>query len=185
MTVAEREQPGEGGQARERLWFLERTSLPPFPWLLLLVATVMSLAIAPAAAQQPKRGDDIQSEQRKLQQTQKQLKEQREKAAQARARETSLLAELEEIEKRLAEKQRQVARLDARIGRIQADVHGLRGEIDKLEGSRAGQEETLARRLRTAYKVHAQGGALPLILSGDVSTSDRAAKTSGRPDASR
>jgi septal ring factor EnvC (AmiA/AmiB activator) len=127
---------------------------------------VIGLAVVPVAAQQPKR-DDIQSEQRKLQQTQKQLKEQREKAAQARARETSLLAELEEIEKRLAEKQREVARLDARIRRIQADVHGLRGEIDRLEGSRASQEEALARRLRTAYKVHAQGGALPLILSGD------------------
>jgi septal ring factor EnvC (AmiA/AmiB activator) len=132
---------------------------------LLIALMTLAFASAVAAQQPPKRGDDVQAEQRKLQQTQKQLKEEREKAARARARETSLLAELEEIEKRLADKQRHVARLDARIRRIQADVQGLRGEIGKLEGSRAGQEEALARRLRTAYKVHAQGGALPLILS--------------------
>jgi len=132
----------------------------------LLLAALVSLLVAPVAAQQPKR-DDVQAEQRKLQQTQKQLKEQREKAAKARARESSLLAELEEIEKRLVAKQREVTRLDARIKRIQTDVQELRGEISKLEGSRSGQEEALARRLRTAYKVHAQGGALPLILSGD------------------
>src|SRR5947199_24927 len=43
----------------------------------------------------------------------------------------------------------------------------LRGEVTRLEGQREGQEETLARRLRVMYRVHAQGGALPLILSGD------------------
>src|SRR2546428_6283971 len=37
----------------------------------------------------------------------------------------------------------------------------------RLEGQRGGQEEALARRLRVMYRVHAQGGALPLILSGD------------------
>jgi len=141
------------------------TSARPLLRAVLLV-TLIVLAAVPAGAQ-PKREDTLQSEQKKLQQTQKRLKEEREKAADARARETSLLAELEQIERRLAEKQAEVARLDKRIRRAQADIAALRGEIGKLLGQRSGQEEALARRLRAMYRVHAQGGALPVILSGD------------------
>ena len=43
----------------------------------------------------------------------------------------------------------------------------LRGEVQGLERQRGGQEQTMARRLRAMYKVHAQGGALPLLFSGD------------------
>ncbi len=141
------------------------TSARPLLRAVLLV-TLVVLAAVPAGAQ-PKREDTLQSEQKKLQQTQKRLKEEREKAAEARARETSLLAELEQIERRLAEKQAEVARLDKRIRRVQADIAALRSDIRKLEGQRSGQEEALARRLRAMYRVHAQGGALPVILSGD------------------
>ena len=124
------------------------------------------LAAVPAAAQ-PKREDPLQAEQRKLQQTQKQLKEEKERVAAARARETSLLAELEEIERRLAVKQHEVARLETRIKRAQAEIQLFRGDISKLERQRAGQVNALASRLRAMYRVHAQGGALPVILSGD------------------
>lgn len=141
------------------------TSARPLLRAVLLV-TLVVLAAVPAGAQ-PKREDTLQNEQKKLQQTQKRLKEEREKAAEARARETSLLAELEQIERRLAEKQAEVARLDKRIRRAQADIAALRSEIGKLVGQRSGQEEALARRLRAMYRVHAQGGALPVILSGD------------------
>ncbi len=131
------------------------------------LATVLALlAVVPAAAQ-TRRDDPLQAEQRKLQQTQKQLKEERERAAAARARETSLLAELEEIERRLATKQRDVARLEARIKKAQNDVQIFRGEISRLERQRAGQMNALAGRLRVMYRVHAQGGALPVILSGE------------------
>ena len=136
------------------------------PLLALLLTALLALTISTAGAQ-PKREDPLQSEQKKLQQTQKRLKEEREKAAAARARETSLLAELEEIERRLAEKQTEVARLAARIKRTQSDIAALRGEIARLEGQRTTEEEALARLLRVMYRVHAQGGALPLILSGD------------------
>ena len=131
-----------------------------------LAAVLALLAVVPAAAQ-TRRDDPLQAEQRKLQQTQKQLKEERERAAAARARETSLLAELEEIERRLAAKQRDVARLEARIKKAQNDVQMLRGEISRLERQRAGQMNALAGRLRVMYRVHAQGGALPVILSGE------------------
>lgn len=127
----------------------------------LILVFVGLLTVAPAAAQ----GRDLQGEQRRLQQTQRQLKEQRGKAEEARRRESSVLAELEQVGRRLAEKQREVARLDARIKRVQAEVTGLRAEINTLEGSRNAQERALAGRLRTLYKVHAQGGALPAILS--------------------
>ena len=43
----------------------------------------------------------------------------------------------------------------------------LRGEVQGLEGQRSQQERALARRLRAMYKVQAQGGALPLLFSGD------------------
>ena len=114
-----------------------------------------------------RRDDPIQAEQKRLQETQIRLKQEREKAAEARRRETSLLAELEEIERRLGQKQREVARLDTRIRRVQSDVTALREDIGRLEAQRAGQERALARRLRTIYKVHAQGAALPLLLSGE------------------
>ena len=118
-------------------------------------------------AQSGKRDDSLQTERNKLEQTQKQLREQREKAADARRRESSLLAELEQIDRRLADKQRDVARLDARIRHAQADIAGLGGEIRKLEASRGGQQQALARRLRTLYKIQNQGAALPLILAGE------------------
>ncbi|MGH7334268.1 MAG: murein hydrolase activator EnvC family protein [Candidatus Rokuibacteriota bacterium] len=127
----------------------------------LLVVAIALAAAVPAVGQHR----DLQGEQRRLQQTQKQLKEQRDKAQEARRRESSVLAELEKVGRRLAEKQREVVRLDMRITRVQAEVTALRAEINTLEGSRHAQERDLARRLRTLYKVHAQGGALPLILS--------------------
>jgi len=131
-----------------------------------LAVALAVLAVVPAAAQ-PRRDDPLQAEQRKLQQTQKQLKEEKERAAAARARETSLLAELEEIERRLAAKKAEAARLEARIKKAQSDVQMFRGEIGKLERQRAGQINALAGRLRAMYRVHAQGGALPVILSGE------------------
>jgi septal ring factor EnvC (AmiA/AmiB activator) len=134
---------------------------------IIVIALGLVWPMVSAQAQQPKRDDSLQSERRKLEQTQKQLKEEREKAAEARRKETSLLAELEQIDRRLADKQQEVTRLDARVQRVQIEIRGLRGEIDKLETSRGGQQEALARRLRTLYKIHAQGAALPLILAGD------------------
>ena len=132
-----------------------------------IVVLLIAMTNLPSFAQQ-RRDDPIQSERRKLEQTQKQLREEREKAADARRRETSLLAELEKIDHRLADKQRDVARLDGRVQRVQAEIQGLRAEIRKLETSRGGQQDALARRLRTIYKIHNQGAALPLILAEDA-----------------
>jgi septal ring factor EnvC (AmiA/AmiB activator) len=131
-----------------------------------LAAVGLVLAV-PAAGVAQRREDSVQTEQRKLQETQSRLKQERQKAADARRRETSVLAELEQTEQRLAGKQREVVRLDARIRRVQADVVTLRGEIDRLQAQRSGQEQALARRLRTIYRIQAQGAALPLILSGE------------------
>lgn len=134
-----------------------------------VVASALALAwlALPVFAQAPKKRDPIQAEQHKLRQTEEKLKDERRKAAEARARETSILAELEQVEQRLADKQRDIGRLDARIRKTQGEVTGLRGEVQSLEKQRAGQEQALARRLRAMYKVQAQGGALPLLLSGD------------------
>jgi len=133
-----------------------------------LVAAVALLAVAaPVLAQTPRKDDPIQAEQRKLRQTEQQLRDEKRKAAEARARETSVLAELEQVEQRLADKHKEITRLDTRIGRTLGEVTGLRGEIQQLQKQRAGQELALSRRLQAMYKVHAQGGALPLLLSGD------------------
>jgi septal ring factor EnvC (AmiA/AmiB activator) len=134
------------------------------------VALVLVTALASPGvtrAQPPRRDDPLQAEQRRLQDTQQKLRQEREKVAEAKRKETSVLAELEQTERRLAEKQRDVTRLDGRIKRVQADIGVLRGDIDKLQAQRSGQEQALGRRLRTIYKIHAQGAALPLILSGD------------------
>jgi septal ring factor EnvC (AmiA/AmiB activator) len=132
------------------------------------VAAALGLAVLPAAAE--RKEESLQAEQRRLQETQRRLKQEREKAAEARRRETSLLAELEQIERRLADKQREVARLDARIRRLQAEIAALRGDIERLQAYQAGQEQALARRLRTMYRIHAQGAALPVILGGEDPT---------------
>jgi len=129
---------------------------------------VAVLAATAAAQTTPRKTEDsISAEQKKLQQTEKQLREEKQKAADARARETSVLAEIEVIEQRLADKRKQISRLDARINRAASDVKSLRGEIHSLEGLRSGQEAALARRLRAMYKVHVQGGALPVLLAAD------------------
>jgi septal ring factor EnvC (AmiA/AmiB activator) len=133
----------------------------------LALATSLAVLAAIPVTAQPRRDDPLQAEQRKLQQTQKQLKEEKERVAAARARERSILAELEEIDRGLVAKQREVAKLEARIKRAQSDIVLFRGEISKLERQRGGQVQTLAGRLRAMYRVHAQGGAVPVILSGD------------------
>jgi len=140
----------------------------------LLMVGVTATAGAQSAS---KKGEEaaISAEQKKLQQTERQLRDERQKAAAARARETSVLAELEVISQRLAEKQREIAKLDTRIKRAAGEVRSLRGEIQTLESQRAGQQAALGRRLRAMYKVHVQGGALPMLLSGEDSTTRVAA----------
>ncbi|MCI0545993.1 MAG: peptidoglycan DD-metalloendopeptidase family protein [Candidatus Rokubacteria bacterium] len=129
-----------------------------------LVALLLPLGGAPARAQ---RGGEIGEKERALQQAQHQLKAERAKAAAARKREQSVLAELEAIDKSLAGKRRQIAGLDARVRKAQAQIVELQGDIRRLETRRGGQEEALARRLQALYKLHSQGGALPVLLSGD------------------
>ena len=131
----------------------------------LVAAVVAGTAAAQTASK--KAEDSISAEQKKLQQTERQLREERQKAAEARARETSVIAEIDAIERRLADKQRDVARLDTRIKRAAADVKSLRGEIQSLEALRGGQQAALGRRLQAMYKVHVQGGALPMLLAGE------------------
>jgi len=139
--------------------------------LAVMAALALGVPASLASGQSSKKAEDpISAEQRKLQQTERQLREERRKAEEARARESSVLAELEVIEKRLADKQREIARLDARMKRAAGDVQTLRGEVHQLETQRAGQQAALARRLRAMYKVHVQGGALPVLLAGDDAT---------------
>jgi septal ring factor EnvC (AmiA/AmiB activator) len=126
--------------------------------------TLLVLVPAPAAAQKK---DDVAGQQRKLQQTRKELREQKAKAAEARKKEASLLAELEQIDLTLARKKREVVRLTAGIERVEADIRALRGDIRRFENRRTRQQDALARRLRGLYKIRNQGGALPLVLSGE------------------
>jgi len=132
----------------------------------LLVLLVLAASL-PAAGQQKKDGVELGDKEHALQQTQKRLKEERAKAAEARKREAGLLAELEAIDRRLGEKRKQVALLDGRIQRAQAEMSDLQHDIARLESQRANQEDAMAQRLRAMYRLQAQGGALPILLSGD------------------
>ena len=139
------------------------------PRLTLALVVAPALLLPASADAQAKRetAADVGDKQRDLQQTQKRLKEERQKAADARKREASVLSELEAIDGRLTEKRKQVAALDGRMRRAQADIGELQGEIGRLQTRRSGQEEVLSRRLRALYKLQAQGGVLPIVLSGD------------------
>jgi murein hydrolase activator len=135
-------------------------SAPPLLFLVLVLAL-------PAWAQHKKDGTDINEKERALQQAQKRLREERTKAAETRKREAGILSELETIERRLNDKRRQVALLDGRIKRIQAEMGDLQRDIARLENMRSGQEDAMAQRLRAMYRLQVQGGALPVLLSGD------------------
>lgn len=136
--------------------------------LRIVLASLLALAASlPAVAQQKKDSAELGDKEHALQQTQKRLKEERAKAADARKREAGLLAELEAIDRRLGEKRKQVAVLDGRIQRSQAEMSELQRDIARLEGQRAGQEDALAQRLQAMYRLQVQGGALPVLLSGD------------------
>jgi septal ring factor EnvC (AmiA/AmiB activator) len=137
-------------------------------WRLGLLLSLGPALLAPTVlAQVPKReAAEIGDKQRDLQQAQKRLIEERQKAAAARKREASVLSELEGIDQRLGDKRKQVAVLDGRLRRAQADVGALQGEIGRLQTRRSGQEDVLGRRLRALYKLQAQGGVLPIVLSG-------------------
>ena len=124
------------------------------------------LGSAPAAAER-RDSVDLGAKQQDLQQTRKRLTEERQKAADAKKREAGLLSELESIDRRLTDKRKQVTALDGRIKKAQSDIAELQGDIGKLGLKRAGQEQALERRLRALYKIEAQGGALPVLLSGD------------------
>jgi septal ring factor EnvC (AmiA/AmiB activator) len=136
--------------------------------LLSILAVAVALGAAgPAPAQRREPARELGEKQRDLQETQKRLREERVKAAEAKRREQSLLAELEAVEKRLGRIRSRVAALDGRIRKAQSDIGQLEGEIRRLQAQRMGQEEALGRRLRALYKLQAQGGVLPLLLSGD------------------
>ena len=139
---------------------------PGLGWAL-MVASALFLPVSADSQARRETSSEVGDKQRDLQQTQKRLKEERQKAADARKREASVLSELEAIDGRLAEKRKQVATLDGRIRRAQADMGELQGEIGRLQARRSGQEEVLGRRLRALYKLQAQGGVLPIVLSGD------------------
>jgi len=134
--------------------------------LTLVVALVVVGAGVPGLAQK-RDGGDLGEKQRDLQQAQKRLLEERRKAAEAKKREAGLLTELEAIDKRLTGKRKQVAALDDRIRKAQSDIADLRSDIAKLDTKRLSQEDALEKRLRALYKIEAQGGALPLLFSGD------------------
>src|SRR6266536_7078 len=124
-------------------------------------------AATPALGQKRVKGPDLGEKQRDLRETQKRLGEERAKAADARKREAGLLAGLEAIDRRLTEERKQVMTLVGRLQKAQSDIAGLQRDIARLQGKRAGQEEALGQRLRTLYKLQAQGGVLPLLFSRD------------------
>ena len=135
--------------------------------LTVVVGVLIVAAASPRSRQRRDRPANLGDSQRDLRETQKRLGEARVKAAEARKREAGLLSELEVIDRRLTEKRRQVVELDGRIRKAQSDVVALQGDITRLQSRRTGQEDALSRRLQALYKLQAQGGVLPVLLSGD------------------
>src|SRR5262249_31520162 len=152
-----------GRHARESA----RAAMTPRLALTITVAALTLVVATPAHAQRRDRPTNLGDTQRDLKETQKRLGEARVKAAEARKREAGLLSELEAIDRRLTDRRRQVASLDVRIRKAQSDILVLQGDITRLQGQRTGQEEALGRRLEALYKVQAEGGVLPVLLSGD------------------
>jgi septal ring factor EnvC (AmiA/AmiB activator) len=119
------------------------------------------------AAVQKRHEDPLQTRRKELESTQRRLQQESARAAAARQRETSLLAELEKSARALALKRRQIVRLDGKIRGVQRDLSALRQDIGRLESQGKAREDVLARRLALIYRVHAQGGAVPVVLADD------------------
>jgi septal ring factor EnvC (AmiA/AmiB activator) len=132
-----------------------------------LVAVLAVCLLWTAASAQRREDSQLREKEQALSQTQKRLREERAKAQAAKKKEASLLAELEAIDRELTGKKQRVRALDGRILKARHEVSLLQREVRRLEGQRAGQQEALARRLRTMYKLQAQGGVLPWVLAGE------------------
>lgn len=124
---------------------------------------VLVLAALPVFAQ--KADEKIKQNEKALGQVKSRLREAQAEVQTAKKKEASLLVELESIERDLASKRRELQKLDRRLRGAQLEVTRFEGEILRLEAERGGQESALAQRLKAMYKLHAQGGVLPAILS--------------------
>ena len=133
----------------------------------LALGLLLVIALATPVSAQKKEDSALKEKERTLHQTQQQIREERAKAAQARKKEASLLAELEAIDLKLADKRRELIQLDGRIKKAEQEIATIEGEIKRLEDKRVSQQLLLARRLRALYKLHSQGGVLPVVLGGD------------------
>lgn len=126
---------------------------------------VIGALVAPAFAQ--KRDDSqLKEKEKALTQTRKRLGEERAKAQAAKKKEASLLAELEEIDRTLLAKRKDLRNLDRRLNAARGEIEKLEREIRQMEGQRESQQDALGRRLRVLYKLHSQGGPLPMLLGG-------------------
>jgi septal ring factor EnvC (AmiA/AmiB activator) len=128
---------------------------------------VLTLIVGIPSSDAGDRRSDLNAELRKLRQTQKELTDRRELAAEARRQEGSLLQELQRIDATLGLKKREVQSLAVTVDRVRAEVSALQSDIDRLERQRAIQQSALGNRLRTMYRIRAQGGALPFVLAVD------------------
>jgi septal ring factor EnvC (AmiA/AmiB activator) len=109
--------------------------------------------------------EKIKQNEKALGQVKSRLKEELAQATAAKKKEASILVELESIERTLAAKRKELQQLDRRLRNARSQVDRLENEISRLETQRGGQEVALSQRLRALYKLHAQGGVLPAILS--------------------
>jgi septal ring factor EnvC (AmiA/AmiB activator) len=138
-----------------------------------IVSLMILLVAFPTFAQH--NDEKIKQNEKALGQVKSRLKEEQAQASAAKKKESSLLAQLESIEQTLAVKRRELQRLDQRLRTAQQDVTQFERDIQRLEGQRSGQESALSQRLRALYKLRAQGGVLPAMLSREDPTSQAVA----------
>ncbi|HLC41256.1 MAG TPA: peptidoglycan DD-metalloendopeptidase family protein [Methylomirabilota bacterium] len=131
----------------------------------LLPFTLMVVAALALPTFAERHEEKIKQNEKALGQVKSRLKEEQAQATAAKKKEASILVELESIERTLAAKRKELQQLDRRLRNARSQVDRLENEISRLETQRGGQEGALSQRLRALYKLQAQGGVLPAILS--------------------
>jgi septal ring factor EnvC (AmiA/AmiB activator) len=134
----------------------------------LALAAALLLALAAAAAQ-PARAQDVESEleaqRARLERLQQEIRQKREEAARLGRQESSVLQELRRVENEIGLTRELVTTLEDEIEERSRQIESTTEELARAQDELAVKRQILARRLRTIYKLGSYGNFQVLLMA--------------------
>ena len=134
----------------------------------LALAAALLLALAAAAAQ-PARAQDVESEleaqRARLERLQQEIRQKREEAARLGRQESSVLQELRRVENEIGLTRELVTTLEDEIDERSRQIESTTEELARAQDELAVKRQILARRLRTIYKLGSYGNFQVLLMA--------------------